>query len=62
MVTARDNAPDSRLATASVTVSVLDIEDESPIFHRPTYEAIVPENVPDYMVTDVMVKTSRMFY
>lgn len=56
MVTARDNAPDSsRLATASVSVNVLDIEDENPIFHRTTYEAVVPENVPDFMVGQVMV-------
>lgn len=56
VVTARDGAPDSRLATASVSVSVVDIEDESPIFHRTTYEASVPENVPDFMVCQVMVR------
>lgn len=55
-MTARDSAPDSRLATSSVTVQVLDIEDEMPIFHKTTYEAVVPENVPDFMVTQVMVR------
>lgn len=54
VVTARDNAPDSRLATASVTVNIIDIEDEFPIFHRTTYEAVVPENVPDFMVGQVL--------
>lgn len=54
VVTAKDGAPDARLATATVTIQVLDIEDELPIFNRPEYEATVPENMPDYFVTDVM--------
>lgn len=54
-MTARDGAPDPRLATATVTVSVLDVEDENPIFHRTTYETSVPENMPDFMVIEVMV-------
>ncbi|CAH0392596.1 unnamed protein product [Bemisia tabaci] len=53
VVTARDGAPDPRLATATVTVSVLDVEDEEPIFHLTTYEAKVPENVPDFRVAQV---------
>lgn len=53
MVTARDGAPDPRLATATVTVEVLDVEDEVPVFRQLSYEARVPENVPDYMVTQV---------
>ncbi|XP_039297705.1 cadherin-99C isoform X1 [Nilaparvata lugens] len=53
VVTAKDGAPDPRIATATVTVQVTDIEDEVPIFHMPTYEASVPENVPDYVVTQV---------
>ncbi|XP_068081396.1 cadherin-99C isoform X2 [Anabrus simplex] len=53
VVTAKDGAPDPRLATATVTVQVIDIDDERPIFHSPIYEARVPENVPDYMVTQV---------
>ncbi|XP_046585956.1 cadherin-99C isoform X1 [Neodiprion lecontei] len=54
VVTARDGAPDPRLATATVTVRVIDVEDEVPIFHQSSYEARVKENVPDYMVTQVM--------
>ncbi|XKL62751.1 hypothetical protein PGB90_002584 [Kerria lacca] len=53
VVTAKDGATDPRIATATVTVNVLDIEDELPIFHIATYEAKVPENVPDYVVTQV---------
>lgn len=55
VVTAKDGALDPRIATATVTVNVLDIEDEVPVFTREEYEASVPENVPDYFVTDVMV-------
>ncbi|KAK9736572.1 Cadherin domain [Popillia japonica] len=54
VVTAKDGALDPRIATATVTVNVLDIEDEVPVFTREEYEASVPENVPDYFVTDVM--------
>ncbi|XP_075213856.1 cadherin 99C [Lycorma delicatula] len=53
VVTAKDGAPDPRIATATVTIQVTDIEDELPIFHLTTYEATVPENVPDYIVTQV---------
>lgn len=53
MVTAKDGAPDPRLATATVTVQVLDIEDELPIFHILEYKSRVPENVPDYMIIQV---------
>lgn len=53
VVTARDGAPDPRLATATVTVELLDVEDEVPVFRQHSYEARVPENVPDYMVTQV---------
>lgn len=56
VVTAKDGATDPRIATATVTVNVLDIEDELPIFHIATYEAKVPENVPDYVVTQVKVR------
>lgn len=55
MVTARDGAPDQRLATATVTVKVTDVEDEVPVFHQSGYEARVKENVPDYNVIQVTV-------
>lgn len=55
MVTAKDGASDPRLATATVTVKVTDIEDELPIFHITTHEVKVPENVPDYTVIQVKV-------
>ncbi|XP_024946139.1 cadherin-99C isoform X2 [Cephus cinctus] len=54
VVTARDGAPDPRLATATVTVRVIDVEDEVPVFHQSTYEAKVKENVPDHFVTQVV--------
>lgn len=53
VVTAKDGAPDPRLATATVTVQVIDVDDELPTFHLLSYEAQVPENVPDYMVIQV---------
>nr|CAD7398924.1 unnamed protein product [Timema cristinae] len=53
VITAKDGAPDPRLSTATVTVEVLDIDDEVPIFRLLSYEARVPENVPDYIVTQV---------
>ena len=60
VVTARDGAPDPRLATATVTVQVLDVEDEVPIFHQSSYEAGVKENVPDYMVIQVTVSPTTL--
>ncbi|XP_076242183.1 cadherin 99C [Calliopsis andreniformis] len=53
VVTARDGAPDYRLATATATVKVIDVEDEVPIFHQSSYEARVKENMPDYTVVQV---------
>lgn len=61
MVTARDGAPDPRIATASVTVRVIDVEDEVPIFHQSSYEANVKENVPDYMVMQVTVSYQSIY-
>lgn len=57
MVTAKDGATDPRLATATVTVEVIDVEDELPIFHLAKYDVEVPENVPDHNV--IQVKVSR---
>lgn len=57
IVTARDGAPDPRQATATVTIHVVDVEDEVPIFHQSSYEASVKENVPDYVVVQVTVGT-----
>ncbi|KAI5749017.1 hypothetical protein M8J76_003987 [Diaphorina citri] len=53
VVTAKDGAPDPRIATATVTVKVTDVQDEVPIFHLTNYEARVPENVADYKVAQV---------
>ncbi|XP_076678617.1 cadherin 99C isoform X2 [Andrena cerasifolii] len=53
VVTARDGAPDYRLATATVTVKVIDVEDEVPIFRQSSYEARVKENMPDHTVIQV---------
>lgn len=60
-MTARDGAPDPRQATATVTVHVVDVEDEVPIFHQSSYEALVKENVPDYAVIQVTVCTNFFF-
>lgn len=56
VVTAKDGAPDMRLGTASVTVSVKDIPDEQPKFSESQIEVKVPENVPDMTVTTVVAK------
>lgn len=53
VVTAQDRAPNSRLSTASVTVEVLDIQDELPFFERNVYEATAIENVANYEVIRV---------
>ncbi|CAG9858014.1 unnamed protein product [Phyllotreta striolata] len=53
VVTAKDGASDARIATATVSVEVLDIEDELPVFLEPLYKATVPENIPDYFVVKV---------
>nr|CAI5831259.1 unnamed protein product [Callosobruchus analis] len=53
VVTAKDGAPDPRIATATVTVEVIDVEDELPFFKKLVYEATVPENVPEYFVAEV---------
>lgn len=55
VVTAMDGAPEPRIATATVTVHVIDTEDELPVFHQPVYEAKVPENMPDFTATTVTV-------
>ncbi|XP_018578210.1 cadherin-99C [Anoplophora glabripennis] len=53
VVTAKDGAPDPRIATATVSIEVIDVEDELPVFVKPKYEATVPENMPDYFVAEV---------
>jgi hypothetical protein len=60
VVTARDGAPDYRLATATVTVKVIDVEDEVPVFHQSSYEARVKENMPDYNVIQVTVSQRQV--
>lgn len=62
MVTAKDGASDPRIGTASVTVSVKDVEDEIPVFHKTIYEAKVPENAPDFLVTQVHVSVFRICF
>ena len=59
MVTAKDGASDPRIATATVTVEVVDVDDELPIFHLTSYEADVPENMPDYVVAQVKVSAVK---
>lgn len=62
VVVAQDGAPDPRLATADVTVNVIDIEDEVPIFNKLEYITFVPENMPDFFVADVMVRFSKILF
>lgn len=60
VVTAKDGAPDPRLATATVTVLVQDVEDEVPVFSILEYKSRVPENVPGYMIIRVKVSRRRL--
>ncbi|XP_030756707.1 cadherin-99C [Sitophilus oryzae] len=53
VVTAKDGAPDPRIATATVAVEVEDVEDEVPVFRDEKYEALIPENMADHYVTTV---------
>lgn len=53
VVTAKDGAPDARLGTASVTVKVIDVPDEVPMFSESQIEVKIPENVPDLLVATV---------
>lgn len=55
MVTAKDGAPEPRLGTATVTISVLDVPDEVPKFSKMFDRINVPENMPDFFVTKVTV-------
>ncbi|TRY81062.1 hypothetical protein TCAL_04540 [Tigriopus californicus] len=56
VVSANDGGKQSRIATATVTVLVQDTADEVPRFPTQVYEASVPENVKDYLVTTVMAE------
>lgn len=58
VVTAKDGAPDPRIATATVSIGVIDVEDEVPVFKTPEYVATVPENMPEYFVAEVTVRLS----
>ncbi|CAH0553168.1 unnamed protein product [Brassicogethes aeneus] len=53
VVTAKDGALDPRIATATVSIEVIDVEDEVPIFKKLEYVAEVPENMPDFFITNV---------
>ncbi|GFS75615.1 cadherin-99C, partial [Nephila pilipes] len=56
MVMARDSAPDSRFGTAAVTVLINDVQDEKPLFEKSVYEASVPENKANHVVTQVKAR------
>lgn len=55
VVTAKDGGTEPRITTATVTVVVLDLPDESPKFSQPKYESDVPENIIDFFVAQVQV-------
>lgn len=56
VVTARDNSPSPRIATATMTIAVEDVPDTEPVFNRFTYEVSMPENVRNTKVTRVEVR------
>jgi hypothetical protein len=62
VVTARDNGQDTRIATATMTISVQDIPDTEPMFTQFTYEVTIPENSPMTKVTKVEVITEKLIY
>ncbi|XP_046709848.1 protocadherin-15b [Silurus meridionalis] len=49
VVEAWDAAPDPRRASIILSVTVLDINDNSPVFSQPSYTVILPENSPPDM-------------
>jgi len=53
VVTAKDGGKVPRLATATATILVQDISDETPFFPQKVYEATVPENLNDFIITTV---------
>ncbi|KAL7869827.1 hypothetical protein AOLI_G00138150 [Acnodon oligacanthus] len=46
LVEAWDGAVDPRRTTLTLSVSVLDVDDNSPVFFQPSYSVILPENSP----------------
>ncbi|KAL6474715.1 hypothetical protein MHYP_G00157550 [Metynnis hypsauchen] len=46
LVEAWDGAVDPRRTTLTLSVSVLDVDDNSPVFSQPSYSVILPENSP----------------
>lgn len=50
VVEAWDAAPDPRRTSISLNVTVLDINDNSPVFSRPFYKVFLAENSPAGMV------------
>lgn len=55
VVTAKDNAPDPRIATATMTIAVEDVMDEMPVFSQFSYEVNVPENARGLKIIQVQV-------
>ena len=55
IVEAADGAIDRRSSTVTVTIQVLDVEDNVPVFVRTLYEVSVPENSNTALVTTVTV-------
>ncbi|CAL8106487.1 unnamed protein product [Orchesella dallaii] len=53
VVTARDNSPSPRIATATMTIAIEDVPDTEPVFNRFSYEVSIPENLRATKVTRV---------
>ncbi|KAA0725587.1 Protocadherin-15 Precursor [Triplophysa tibetana] len=46
LVEARDGAKDPRRAALTLSITVLDVDDNSPVFSQPVYHVTLPENSP----------------
>ncbi|RUS85645.1 hypothetical protein EGW08_006591, partial [Elysia chlorotica] len=57
-VVARDTAIQARSSTSTVTIRVIDVQDNVPLFTQTSYVATVPENQPNELVAQVAVSTA----
>lgn len=53
VVTAKDLGQNSRLSTTSVSIHVLDVQDELPVFEKNSHEVTIPENAANTQVLKV---------
>lgn len=61
LVEARDGAKDPRRAAMTLSVTVLDVDDNSPVFSQPAYHVTLPENSPaGLIILNVSVRYVHM--